>query len=79
LTGPFQGPKHERSNVVKDIEDMLTFDSYSFFVSLSLVHDWNEQYWRKESLCPNAMLKQGELAFKKLVDREEEELKGEMN
>jgi hypothetical protein len=35
LTGPFQGPKHERSNVVKDIEDKESFDWYSVYVSLS--------------------------------------------
>jgi hypothetical protein len=57
---------------------MLTFDSYSVYLSLSPVDDWNEQHWRKESPCPSAMLKQGELAFNKLVDREEEQLWVEM-
>jgi hypothetical protein len=76
--GPFQGLKHKRSNVVKDIEVMLTFDSYSVYVSLSPVDDCNERYWRKKSPCPSAMLKQNELAFNKLFDREEEQLRGEM-
>ena len=63
MTGPFQGPKHERSKFVKDTEDMLAFDSYSVYVSLSPFGDWNERHWKKESPCPSAMLKQDELAF----------------
>jgi hypothetical protein len=78
MKSPFQGPKHERSKVVKDIEDMLTFDSYSVYVSLSTVDDWNERHCRKDSRCPNAMLKQDELAFSEFVDQDEEQLRGEM-
>jgi hypothetical protein len=45
---------------------------------LSPVKDWNERYGSKKSPCPSAMLKQGELAFNILVDREEEQLRGAM-
>jgi len=48
------------------------------YVTLSPVNDWNERRWRKEGPCPRAMLKQDELAFNKLVDREEEQLCGKM-
>ena len=70
ITGPFQGPKHERSNFVKDINDMLPFDSRSAYVSQSTVGDWNEWHWGKASPCPNTMLKQDKLAFNKLLNRE---------
>ena len=56
ITGPFQGHNYERSKVVKDIEDMLAFGSYSVYVSLSHVGDWNERRWRKESPCPSVIL-----------------------
>jgi len=75
MTGPFQGYKHERSKFVKDIDDTLPFDSYSVYVSLSPIDDWNGRRWRKASPCPSAMLKQDELAFNKVIDREEKQVR----